>query len=154
MYATTLYDSIYEIPRLPDVIELIRPQLGSHRSGNEPDEIRASLSAALRPGSRAWMIVLTVEATGEPVGFAFFNVCSGLETDGDYIWLNEIFVSETERGRGGGKRILEHLQDWAARRSAKAVYGICGKENTASHAFYRRLGFDTAEAVWISREVR
>ena len=58
MYATSMYDSIHEIPRLSDVIELIRPQLGSHGSGNEPDEIRASLSAALRPGSRTWMIHL------------------------------------------------------------------------------------------------
>src|SRR3989304_4718111 len=99
MLAVTLHDTLDSIPRLDALLELLRAQL--------PDsDVRASLARVLLPGSPAKLLVLSEGDCAEPVGFAFFNVGSGLETGGDYLWLNEIHVSAQYRGQGGGRMMM------------------------------------------------
>jgi GNAT superfamily N-acetyltransferase len=47
--------------------------------------------------------------------------------------------------------MLEFLQDWARRNGIKAIHGVCGVKNRTARSFYRRLGFATEEACWISK---
>jgi GNAT superfamily N-acetyltransferase len=106
MFTVTLHDSLDSIPRLDALFELLQAELRV--------EVRSSLAHALQPGSRAKLVVLSEARTGEPAGFAFFNVGSGLESGGDYIWLNEIHVSESFRGQGGGRAMNSGAQFFAA----------------------------------------
>jgi GNAT superfamily N-acetyltransferase len=76
-----------------------------------------------------------------------------LESGGDYLWLNEIHVSERHRGLGGGRRMMEFLADWARSNRIRAIYGICALSNPGAQSFYRRLGFATEQACWLSRSL-
>ena len=146
MLAVTLHDTLDSIPRLDALLELLRAQL--------PDtDVRASLTRVLQPGSPAKLLVLSDGDGAEPVGFAFFNVGSGLESGGDYLWLNEIHVSERYRGQGGGRRMMDFLADWARRNRIRAIYGICAESNHGAQSFYRRLGFATEQACWLSKSL-
>jgi GNAT superfamily N-acetyltransferase len=146
MLAVTLHDTLDSIPRLDALLELLRAQL--------PDsDVRASLARVLLPGSPAKLLVLSEGDCAEPVGFAFFNVGSGLESGGDYLWLNEIHVSAQHRGQGGGRKMMDFLADWARRNRIRAIYGICAESNHGAQSFYRRLGFATEQAYWLSRSL-
>ncbi len=146
MLAVTLHDTLDSIPRLDALLELLRAQL--------PDtDVRASLTRVLQPGSPAKLLVLSEGDGADPVGFAFFNLGSGLESGGDYLWLNEIHVSERYRGQGGGRRMMDFLADWARRNRIRAIYGICAESNHGAQSFYRRLGFATEQACWLSKSL-
>ena len=137
MLAVTLHDTLDSIPRLDALLELLRAQL--------PDtDVRTSLARVLQPGSPAKLLVLSEGDGAEPVGFAFFNVGAGLESGGDYLWLNEIHVSE---------RMMDFLADWARRSRIQAIYGICAVSNHGAQSFYRRLGFATEQACWLSKSL-
>jgi len=146
MLSVTLHDTLDSIPRLDSLLELLRAQL--------PDsDVRASLARVLHPGSPAKLLVLSEGDGAGPVGFAFFNVGSGLESGGDYLWLNEIHVAERYRGQGGGRRMMGFLADWARRHRIQAIYGICAVSNHDAQSFYRRLGFATEQACWLSKSL-
>jgi len=55
--------------------------------------------------------------------------------------LKRIFVSETARGSGLGRRIVARLETLAAERGVKALYLETGPLNTEAVAMYRRLGY-------------
>jgi GNAT superfamily N-acetyltransferase len=151
MFTITLHEAIDSIPRLDLLLELLQAQLTHQGAGASMARMRSSLARALRPGSRARLLLLSRKATGEPAGFAFFNVSSGLESGGDYLWLNELHVAANLRGQGAGRQMLEFLQDWGRRNGTKAIYGVCGVKNGAARSFYQRLGFATEEMCWISK---
>jgi len=153
MFTATLHEAIGSIPRLDLLLELLQAQLLAQGARRSQAEMRSSLDRALRPGSRARLLVLARRDSGEPVGFAFFNVGSGLESGGDYLWLNEIHVAGKLRGQGAGRRMMEFLQDWGRRNGIKAICGVCGVKNGAARSFSHRLGFATEEACWISRKI-
>ena len=137
MLAVTLHDTLDSIPRLDALLELLRAQL--------PDsDVRASPTRVLQPGSPAKLLVLSEGDGAEPVGFAFINVGSGLESGGDYLLLNEMHVSE---------RMMDFLTDWARRNRIRAIYGICAESNHGAQSFYRRLGFATEQACWLSKSL-
>ena len=137
MLAVTLHDTLDSITRLDALLDLLRAQL--------PDtDVRASLARVLQPGSTAKLLVLSEGDGAEPVGFAFINVGSGLESGGDYLWLNEIHVTE---------RMMDFLADWARRNRIRAIYGICAESNHGAQSFYRRLGFATEQACWLSKSL-
>lgn len=149
LFTVSLHDTLGSFPQLDALLELLQAQL----KAAEPGQVRSALERALRPGSRAKLLLLTEAATGLPAGFAFFNVGSGLESGGDYLWLNELHVAQAFRGQGGGRALLGFLEDWARRNRVQAIYGVCGTGNHGARSFYRRMGFATEEACWFSRSI-
>jgi GNAT superfamily N-acetyltransferase len=146
MLAVTLHDTLDSIPRLEALLELLRAQLPK-------TDVRSSLARALLPGSPARLLVLSEAGSAEPVGFAFFNIGSGLESGGDYLWLNEIHVSPQYRGQGGGRKMMDYLADWARHNRIQAICGVCSVSNHGAQSFYRRLGFATEQACWLSKRL-
>ena len=55
--------------------------------------------------------------------------------------LKRIFVSETARGLGLGRRIMARLEALAAERRVRTLYLETGPLNTEAVAMYRRLGY-------------
>jgi GNAT superfamily N-acetyltransferase len=148
LYTAAAYDVLESIPRLPECVELMRELLGM--SG---EKVRTALSNSLAPGRRTMLFILTDSASGQPAGFAFGNVASGIETCGEYFWLNELHVAEAHRGRGGGRALMEHVLDWCRVSRIKAVYGVCAPDNTKAAAFYRSVGFSTENTTWLVRRM-
>lgn len=153
MFNVSFYETADAVPKLDALLELMRLQLLSDGITRSLEAIRSSLARALHPGSPARLIVLYEGGLEEPVGFAFFNIGSGLESGGGYIWLNEIHLAGRCRGQGGGRMLVEALRDWGRRNRMKAIYGVCGVNNRGAQSFYQRLGFAAEEAVWISRPI-
>lgn len=83
---------------------------------------------------------LILEADGEPAGFAiyFHNYSTFLCRYG--IYIEDIFVKDSFRGRGFGSAILKHICCIAQQRNCGRVEWWCLDWNKPSIDFYLNLG--------------
>lgn len=68
--------------------------------------------------------------------------------EGRYVMLLEdVIVTRSYRGRGLGRRLVEHVCDWAKHRDLSRITLLSDRNNTAALAFYDRLGFEASAMV-------
>lgn len=119
--------------------------------GYEPDQhdIETVLSNAMKPESRAvlWVAYLQDKA----VGIAFGNVCCGLESGGDYLWLNELYVAEEARAHGLGTHILAEVQRWAKESGCTYLAMVTHPRNERAQNLYKAEGFELESLVWVDK---
>lgn len=84
--------------------------------------------------------VVIGEAEGKPVGFALFfhNFSTFLGRSG--IYLEDLFVEPSERGKGYGKALLTHLAQIAVERGCGRLEWSCLDWNQPSIDFYLSMG--------------
>jgi GNAT superfamily N-acetyltransferase len=84
--------------------------------------------------------VVFAEEDGKPVGFALFfhNFSTFLGRRG--IYLEDLYVEETSRGRGYGRALLAFLARLAVERGCGRLEWSVLDWNAPSIAFYRSLG--------------
>lgn len=84
--------------------------------------------------------VLLGEVEGTPVGFALFfhNFSTFLGRAG--IYLEDLYVQPSHRGKGYGKRFLRQLAKIAVERECGRLEWACLDWNTPSIGFYLSLG--------------
>lgn len=84
--------------------------------------------------------VVIGEAKGKPVGFALFfhNFSTFLGRAG--IYLEDLFVEPSERGKGYGKALLTHLAQLAVERGCGRLEWSCLDWNQPSIDFYLSMG--------------
>lgn len=86
------------------------------------------------------VFALIAEWEGEPCGFAlyFFNYSTFLGRHG--IYLEDLFVSESRRGRGIGKSLLARLAQIAKENDCGRLEWWVLDSNTPAIEFYKSLG--------------
>src|SRR5689334_3451541 len=91
-------------------------------------------------GARPVGEVLIAEDAGTPVGFALFfqNYSTFLAQPG--LYLEDLFVIPSARGRGVGRLLLEHLSQIAIDRHYGRVEWAVLDWNAPAIGFYRRIG--------------
>ena len=57
------------------------------------------------------------------------------------VLLEDVIVSAAYRGHGLGRRLVEHVLNWAAANGLPRVTLLSDKDNAPALAFYERLGF-------------
>ena len=84
--------------------------------------------------------VLLAEENGVPVGFAlyFYNYSTFKTRHG--LWLEDLFVLPSHRGKGYGKALLLELTRVAREHNCGRMEWTCLDWNTPSIAFYKSLG--------------
>jgi len=58
------------------------------------------------------------------------------------LLLEDVIVRREQRGNGLGRKLLEHVFNWAAAQGITRVTLLADKKNAAALDFYRKLGFD------------
>lgn len=93
--------------------------------------------------------VLIAEQDGEAVGFAlsFFTYSTFLARRG--VWLEDLYVRSTFRGRGHGRALLAHLAAECRERGYGRLEWSVLKWNAPSIAFYESLGAERMEE-WVT----
>jgi GNAT superfamily N-acetyltransferase len=124
---------------VPAVLTLIRELAAYER---EPDAVVATedgLAAALF-GAAPAVFCHVAEDGGEVVGFAlwFRNFSTWLGRHG--IYLEDLYVRPSHRGRGLGRALLATLADLARERGYGRVEWAVLDWNTPAQEFYRALG--------------
>lgn len=121
----------------PLILELVKGLAAYEKLAHEVRADAENFETALRAGHAR---VLIAEWRGEPCGLAlyFFNFSTFLGKRG--VYLEDLFVKETHRGKGIGKGLLAAL-------ARVAVDNDCGRLewwvldwNAPAIAFYKSLG--------------
>ncbi|MDR1708722.1 MAG: GNAT family N-acetyltransferase, partial [Candidatus Accumulibacter sp.] len=66
------------------------------------------------------------------------------------VLLEDVIVAAPWRGRGLGRRLVEHVAAWAAAEGLTRITLLTDKQNRPALAFYQRLGF-TVSAMRVLR---
>ena len=124
---------------VPTVASLIRAlskyEKLEHEVSMTEDKLRATMF-----GPRPYAEAVLAEEGGDPVGFALFfhNYSTFLAQPG--IYLEDLYVLDTHRGKGIGKALLAHLAKIAVERKCGRLEWAVLDWNVDAIGFYQRLG--------------
>jgi len=124
---------------VPLVLSFIRELADYEKLSHEVVATEAELGKWLF-GEQPIARVLIAEFAGEPAGFALFflNFSTFLARPG--IFLEDLYVRPSLRGKGIGKRLLKELVKTAARDGYGRVEWAVLDWNTPAIEFYKSLG--------------
>lgn len=124
---------------VPLILSLIRDLAEYERAPDEVVATEESLREALF-GERPAAEVLLAEESGMAVGFALFfhNFSTWLGRRG--VYLEDLFVRPSARGKGYGRALLVRLAQIAAERSCGRLEWAVLDWNEPAIKFYRKLG--------------
>lgn len=151
-YTILKIDNQSPASQLDDIVELnvtFQKLLGT--ASPNPAIIRKGLDAMLNSGTDSHVFLL--QKNNASVGMCYCNMGSGLACGGKYLWINGIYVDESEREAGGGSLLLQHVIDWA--KYEDAVYFMASRHigNEASEALFKKFKFDQEKQVIMDLEV-
>ena len=124
---------------VPVILQLIRGLAEYERLAHECVATEAALTETLF-GAQPQAEVVLAFADDRPAGFALFfhNYSTFLAKQG--IYLEDLFVFPEFRGRGIGKRLLQHLAALAVERKCGRLEWSVLDWNTDAIRFYESLG--------------
>lgn len=79
------------------------------------------------------------------VGYCALMYCFSIEYGGWGAMVDEIYLKESERGKGLGKRLLEHAIRAAEAEGVRALHLEVDKKNRRAQLLYSQLGFEAGE---------
>lgn len=97
------------------------------------------LIAAMR-GTSPYFRALLAEADGRPIGFASFHQTFSSFLAQPGIWLDDLFVRESHRGRGVDDALVRRLTILAARNGCARIDWIVATNNSKARDFNSRIG--------------
>ena len=121
------------------ILDLIRELAEFERLAHEVSADAAGLRRHLF-GRRPAAEVLIAEVEGAPAGFALFFHTFSTFIGKPGIYLEDLFIRPTYRGRGIGAAVLAHLARLALDRGCGRLEWSVLDWNEAAIAFYKRLG--------------
>lgn len=127
---------------LPDVLRCIGELAAYER---EPDAVLATaadLHDALFPAHRepAAFCHLAVEDPGGTIGMALWFLTFSTWEGRHGIWVEDLYVAPSHRGRGAGRALLAELARIAVDRGYRRLEWSVLDWNEPAITFYRRLG--------------
>jgi GNAT superfamily N-acetyltransferase len=84
--------------------------------------------------------VILGEENGIPVGFALFFHNYSTFLGKANLFLEDLFVNETHRGKGYGKALLSYVAKLALSRDCERLDWLCLDWNQSSIEFYKEVG--------------
>jgi GNAT superfamily N-acetyltransferase len=122
-----------------DLVALVR-DLAAFESLPPPDDAAASRLLEHAFGPRPRFELRVVELAGELVAYAVFFETYSTFVARPSLYLEDLFVSATARGRGLGRALLVHLARLAVERGCGRFEWTVRDWNESAQRFYRSLG--------------
>ena len=99
-------------------------------------------------GKNSTVKALICEEDGKPIGYAvyFYNYSTWLGKNG--IYLEDLYITESKRGKGAGKALLKHIAKMAINEGCGRFEWSCLDWNKPSRDFYESIGA-VAKLEWI-----
>ena len=127
--------------------------LAEETEGVELDGERLAHGVATALADPARLSYLLAELEGEPVGQLGYTREWSDWRDGEFLWLQSVYVRPEARRRGVFRALFRHFMDEIA-----ADPSVCGvrlymeRENHAARATYRALGLAEADYVLMEQD--
>lgn len=131
---------------LPAMADLLH-ELFSLEADFQPqrDKQLRGLRLILDAPVRGRLFVLRVD--GAVAGMANALVTVSTAQGAPALLLEDVIVSRAHRGAGLGRRLVEHVCQWAREQGMARVTLLADRDNAPALAFYDRLGFEKSAMV-------
>ena len=105
----------------------------------EETSARATLAGIVGDGSlgRVWMIRMG----SEPIGYMILTLGYSLEYRGRDAFVDELFVDESRRRQGIGRKAMQFLEQACRDLDVRALHLEVERPNVAAQHLYRKFGF-------------
>ena len=132
-----------DLPALADLLH----ELFSLESDFQPDRAAQlrGLQLILAAPERGRLFVL--RHAGAAIGMANALITVSTARGAPVLLLEDIIVSRAWRGGGYGRRLVEHVLEWAKQQGMARVTLLADRDNTPALAFYATLGFEDSAMV-------
>jgi GNAT superfamily N-acetyltransferase len=131
---------------------VVRPVLADERAAWEPlwkgyqtfyevalsDDTTATTWARLHDPAEP-MGVLGAYRDGRLVGIAHYIFHRSCWSAGDYCYLQDLFVTESARGCGAGRALIEAVEKTARAAGANRIHWLTKEDNATARALYDTL---------------
>jgi GNAT superfamily N-acetyltransferase len=132
------FATVTDLPILADFLsELFTLE---HDFKPERDKQLRGLRTILDEPELGKLFVLRVD--GSVVGMANALITISTAEGERALLLEDVFVQNEYRGMGLGRRLVEHVLEWARRRGMVRVTLLSDRDNQPALDFYRKLGFE------------
>lgn len=135
------------------LVDLISKQMAVIGGNTNLRRIRKSLENSLKPGSRC-RFFLWYPQEGKPGAFSFANICSGLESSGDYLWANELYVGKEYRRQKVASEILSFMENWSRKNNIEHIACSTGLMNEPARYLFEKNAFELSETIWVDKILR
>src|ERR1700722_16425797 len=111
-------------------------------------EFEHPTDAAALPGRIARFVAddrrtaLVATLSGTVVGVATAHLYATLHADEPAVMLSALVVTNTVRGHGVGRALVDAVGTWALGHGARRLVVTTALRRADAHAFYERLGFE------------
>lgn len=112
----------------------------------EPLEVRARQIGDALFGDPPSAYALLAREDAQLIGFASYSYlwpAVGLTRS---VYLKELYVTGSARGRGAGKLLMRHLYDIAVKAGCSRLEWTTDRDNLAAQEFYAKLGVPVKES--------
>ena len=125
------------------IMELAIYEKAEHEVKTNVEETREAIF-----GKNSTVKALICEEDGVAIGFAvyFYNYSTWLGKNG--IYLEDLYITESKRGKGAGKALLKHIAKMAINEGCGRFEWSCLDWNKPSRDFYESIGA-VAKLEWI-----
>lgn len=142
---------IDKIENIDRVVDLVKNQMIQIGGDTCEDRIRKSLTKALSPSTRSVIFLLCEDDVYK--GFAFANIASGLESGGDYLWINEIFIDDDFRNKGLASKIMYRIEEWSKESDIGYIACSTGMANIRAVNLYKNKGYSVEPTLWVDKKL-
>jgi ribosomal protein S18 acetylase RimI-like enzyme len=105
----------------------------------DDETLRTALAKILNDESlgRVWLI----QEGKNTIGYIVLTFGYSLEFRGREAVLDEIYIQNSHRGQGVGKKAIQFLEEICPSLEIKALHLEVERKNTVAQSFYRKVGF-------------
>jgi GNAT superfamily N-acetyltransferase len=129
-----------DLPQLADLLA----ELFALESDFQPDRDKQLRGLRLILDEPALGRLFVLRVDGQVAGMANALVTVSTAEGGRVLLLEDVIVGRAHRGGGLGRKLVEHVQDWAKQQGMTRVTLLADRDNAPALDFYRRLGFETS----------
>ncbi len=134
---------MYKIERLKkedyaDWLPLWQGYLRFYKANLAADTTQNSFTR-LTGGDEAMGGFILRDPTGNALGIVHWIMHRSTWTEGDYCYLQDLFVSEAGRGKGAGRALIEAVAAKAVAHACSRVYWLTHETNLDAIALYNKV---------------
>lgn len=141
------FASLQDLPRLCDLLG----ELFTLETDFSPDRARQMRGLELILENPGLGRLFVVRVNGRVVGMANALISVSTTQGGRVLLLEDVILDKDYRNGGLGRRLVEHVLDWAAAEGLTRVTLLADKDNVPAQGFYRRLGFKPSNMTVLRR---